>query len=398
MMRTIHVKHLGAIVDTGVLQLTPVTVFCGKQGSGKSTLAKLISTCMWLEKALTRGDVTPKYAARYNHFRTQLCGYHGISDFFKDDTFIDYRSDRFRFCYENQHLSIAGNTEGRFLMPKIMYVPAERNIMVAIEHAERIRRLPPSIQTLQTEYTNALQSIKGQSMLPIDGVSVQYDRLNKITWFNGDGFHVRAQYAASGFQSVAPLALVSDYLSDLVMKSKGEPISSEEMEKLRNQVAKIQNNQRLSDEVKTAMIENINKRYVIDCFQNIVEEPEQNLYPKSQRSVLNLLLRDFNKREGNGLVITTHSPYILDYLSLAIKAYLVAEHCQDKKEKIASIVPYESWVRPDRVSIYEIQDDGTVSKLQDYDGIPSDNNFLNNALSDVNDLYESLMEIEDESN
>lgn len=397
-MRSIHIKNIGAISDTGILQIFPITIFCGKQGSGKSTLAKLISTCMWLEKTLMKGEISSKYAVRYNHFKNQFCSYHGIEGFFNDNSYLEYKSDRYIFHYEDQHLTIEENKDGLYLMPKIMYVPAERNIMVVIEHAERIRRLPPSIQTLQTEYINALQNIKGQASLPIDGVSIQYDRLNKVTWFNGERFHVRAQNAASGFQSVAPLALVSNYLSDMVANGKSDPISTEELEKLRSQVAKIQDNKKLSDEVKSVMIENINRRYILDCFQNIVEEPEQNLYPSSQRNVLNLLLGDFNKRKGNGLIITTHSPYILDYLSLNIKAYIVSQTHKNKTSEINKIVPEESWVSPNQVAIFEIEDNGSVVKLEDYDGIPSDNNFLNNALSDVNNLYSDLMELEDEGN
>lgn len=395
-MRNIHIKHIGAISESGILPIYPVTLFCGKQGCGKSTIAKLISTCMWLEKALTKGEVTKKYATRYNRFRNLFCSYHGIEDFFSKDSFVEYNSDKYVFRYQNEHLSIEEIGDAEFKMPKIMYVPAERNIMVVIEHAERIRKLPDSIQTLQKEYINALQSIKGEKSLPIDGVRIQYDKQNKITWFNGDNFHVRAQYAASGFQSVAPLALVSDYLSNMVASGQGDPISAEEMEKLKSQISKIQNNKKLSEEVKTAMIENINNRYVLDSFQNIVEEPEQNLYPLSQKNVLNLLIKDFNKSKNNGLIITTHSPYIIDYLSLNIKAQMVFENNKDKAKDIDKIVPKESWLKPQQVVIYQIKDNGTIQKLDNYDGIPSDNNYLNNALAGANELYSELMDLEDE--
>lgn len=395
-MKTICLKHIGPITDSGVIEISPVTIFCGRQGSGKSTIAKLVSTCMWLEKALVRGEVTKKYALRYNNFKNHFCRYHGIEDFFGKESYLEYDSGKYKFVYQDEHLSIEENADVPFSMPKIMYVPAERNIMVVIEHAERIRKLPLSLQAIQAEYLKALQSIKGESKLPIDGVSVQYDRQNKITWFHGHGFRVRAQYAASGFQSVAPLALVSNYLSDMVNSGKGDPLSNEEKEKLRVQVSKIQDNKRLSDEVKAAMIDNINNRYLLDSFQNLVEEPEQNLYPSSQRNVLNMLLSDFNKKEGNGLIITTHSPYILDYLSLNVKAWIVYQKHAEKAEAIGNIVPLRSMLNPARLALYEILDDGNVKRLESYDGIPSDNNFLNNALADVNELYGELMEIEDE--
>ncbi|MBO4372301.1 MAG: AAA family ATPase, partial [Bacteroidales bacterium] len=52
---------------------------------------------------------------------------------------------------------------------------------------------------------------------------------------------------------------------------------------------------------------------------NIIEEPEQNLFPSSQRKMLNALLEFNNSVEENQLIITTHSPYIINYLMLAIK-------------------------------------------------------------------------------
>ncbi len=39
---------------------------------------------------------------------------------------------------------------------------------------------------------------------------------------------------------------------------------------------------------------------------------------------------------------------------------------------------------------------GTVSKLDSYDGIPSDTNVLNKSLAEGNNLFDSLLEIEQE--
>lgn len=397
-MKRIHVRYIGPITDSGEITISPVTVFCGRQGSGKSTLAKLISTCMWLEKALMKNELTLKYVTSFNRFRKKFCAYHGLEDFFNEESFLRYDSERFSFLYEHQHLTIEEHKEADYLIPKIMYIPAERNFMVAIEHAERVRNLPSSLQTLQTEYIKALQSLKVPVSLPIDGVKVQYDRLNKMTWFNGAGFHVKAQNAASGFQSVAPLALVSGYLSHLVEGQKDStPISAEEHAQLREKINKILSNKKLSEEVKNIMIEDVNKRFTLDSFVNIVEEPEQNLYPSSQRNVLNMLLTYRNRKSHNMLIITTHSPYILDYLSLNMKACQVARTvAPEKKIEIRKIVSESSWINPGDVTIYEIQEDGSTKTLENYEGIPSDDNFLNNALAEINDLYSQLIEIEDE--
>ena len=231
-MRTIEIRNIGPIRNTGKIAISPVTIFCGQQGSGKSTCAKLISTCLWLEKSLMKHEITEKYVTGYNHFRNNLCGYHGITDFFKDDSYIRYESEDFVFVYENKHLTLIQKKHDSYKMPKIMYVPAERNMMVAIEHAEKVRRLPSNLQTMQNEYLKALKSLKGKVALPVKDVYLQYDRLNKVTWIMGEDYRVRAENSASGYQSMAPLVLVSDYLADMVRKQEGEPQSAEERDQL----------------------------------------------------------------------------------------------------------------------------------------------------------------------
>ena len=258
-MRTIEIRNIGPIRNTGKIAISPVTIFCGQQGSGKSTCAKLISTCLWLEKSLMKHEITEKYVTGYNHFRNNLCGYHGITDFFKDDSYIRYESEDFVFVYENKHLTLIQKKHDSYKMPKIMYVPAERNMMVAIEHAEKVRRLPSNLQTMQNEYLKALKSLKGKVALPVKDVYLQYDRLNKVTWIMGEDYRVRAENSASGYQSMAPLVLVSDYLADMVRKQEGEPQSAEERDQLSMEIAKILESDNLQEAVKSAMIENINK-------------------------------------------------------------------------------------------------------------------------------------------
>lgn len=395
-MKTIHVKHIGPINDSGELSIAPITLFCGRQGSGKSTLAKLLSTCLWLEKGLAKGDVTEKYVTSYNRFKKELCGYHQLTEFFNPNSFLRYKSDFFVFTYCDGRFHVEEKDREHFLMPKVMYVPAERNFMVAVEHAERIKKLPTSLQTLQDEYLHALNAMKGVASLYVDQVGVQYDKLNKVTWIVGKGFKTKATQAASGFQSIAPLVLVSDYLAGMVDNDASLSMSVEERNILRKEILKIQSNKKYTEDMKSLLIETLNSRLKLDCFWNIVEEPEQNLYPLSQRTILNVLVKDFNLSPHNGLIITTHSPYILNYLSLNIKAGIVSEKRPDRAEAIRAVVPQESWLRAEQVKVFEIQLDGSITELEKYEGMPSDNNYLNNALDETNCLFDQLLAIENE--
>ena len=110
------------------------------------------------------------------------------------------------------------------------------------------------------------------------------------------------------------------------------------------------------------------------------------------------LLKDRQRNRGSGLVMTTHSPYIINYLSVCVKAYQVAHDATDDViAKVEKIIPQDSLLAPQDLSIYEIDEEGSVQKLETYDGIPKDSNFLNRALAETNDLYSDLMDIEDDA-
>ena len=395
MSKKIRIRHFGPIAESGELDITAVMVFCGQQGSGKSTIAKLISTCSWIEKALARQEITVKELTAKN-FREKYCGYHYLSNFFKEDkTYIRYQGDRVEITYSEGSLSVVEIPNGNYHMPQIMYVPAERNFMVAVEQAEKIRNLPPSLVTMQQVFRKAMGV--GDYKIPIDGFSIHYDKFNKITWLHGKDYRLRLHEAASGLQSAIPLIVVSVYLSLLVEQGVAHEMSAEELDKLQKEVNQILEDKNLTDVLRRALIEQLNRRYKNECFLNIVEEPEQNLFPLSQKDVLHKLLALFNTNANNGLIITTHSPYIIDELSLAVKAGSILKEGEDRgiAESIGKIVPVGSCLSQEQLSIYEIREDGCVVLLPCYDGLPSDENYLNVSLMESNERFNSLLEIED---
>ena len=249
--------------------------------------------------------------------------------------------------------------------------------------------------TLQQVFKKALNV--GDYKIPIDGFSVHYDKLNKITWLHGKDYRLRLHEAASGLQSVIPLVVVSAYLSLMVKRGESHEMSAEELDKLQREVNSILEDKSLNEALRRILIERLNKRYKNECFLNIVEEPEQNLFPLSQRDVLHRLLTVFNENAFNGLIITTHSPYIIDELSLVVKAGAVIKKADGKNinEKIGKVLPVASCLSAEQLAVYEIKDDGCVVQLPTYDGLPSDDNYLNASLMESNERFNLLLEIED---
>jgi hypothetical protein len=101
--------------------------------------------------------------------------------------------------------------------------------------------------------------------------------------------------------------------------------------------------------------------------------------------------------------MTTHSPYIINYLTLCIKADSVYKSLNEKKYKLSDpefshineIVPMSSIIKANELVIYELDErEGSIKKLPDYNGLPSDENKLNYNLEDSNELFAQLLEIQ----
>ena len=66
---------------------------------------------------------------------------------------------------------------------------------------------------------------------------------------------------------------------------------------------------------KDESLKKIHKNLFNSCFIAVMEEPEQNLFPNSQKKVIQFLLRELNTSSDNKIIITTHSPYVLETIN-----------------------------------------------------------------------------------
>jgi predicted ATPase len=408
-MSKIRIKHFGPIKlgyqnNDGWIDVKKITVFIGNQGSGKSTVAKLISTLSWLEKAFVKGELRENELSIDNRFREKHCAYQKLENYFKENSEIEYHGDAYTFEYKNGAFNAHKNPSNGYLLPKIMYVPAERNFVSAVDRPDKLKNLPRTLVTFLDEYEKAKDALKEGLKLPINDVLFEYDKPAKIARIRGEGYMVGLSEASSGFQSAAPLYLVSRNLS-LSVTGYSDPsyreISSDEQKIIQIEIERILLDDKLSEDVKQASLRIISSKYKVGCFINIVEEPEQNLFPSSQRGILNSLLEFANLSLGNKLILTTQSPYIINYLTLAIKGKEVyemieANHKDNLIPELSSFVPIHSLVGGEETVVYELDDDGKIAELEKYHGLPSDDNELNQRMAESNQLFAGLLEIEDQ--
>lgn len=406
-MSRIRIKNCGPIragntANEGWIAVKKTTVFIGNQGSGKSTVAKLISAFMWLEKALLRGDVkAPVSKEEIN----RLFEYHRINNYFESTTQIEYEGAAFRLIYsENpigKTIEVIPLKQGSVQQPKIMYVPAERNFLSAITNINKVSDfLIGSLKSYAVEFRNAQLAHRNQPVdLPINNTQIIYKDSEDENYLIFNDKHLKLSEASSGFHSVVPLYWVTKYLVEYLKQDEKkliELLSTDQTIRRKAELLELNKENLNEHEIRTKEKE-INEKFISQYFVNIVEEPEQNLFPSSQRELLNSLLA-FNN-ENNKLIMTTHSPYLINYISLAVKANELKHKIKSKEHsaKLDEIVPLNATVDPKELAIYELDETlGTITPLGDYDGIPADNNFLNNSLADTNQWFDSMLEIEEE--
>ena len=430
-MAKLKIKNFGPIQDgfsenDGFLDISPVTVICGNQATGKSTIAKLYSTCAWLEKKIDSGEY-PKRMTK-TAFKDFLA-YHKIDCYLKKETEIQYIGESCKISYLDSKVNIDLIKDADYIRPKIVYIPAERNFCTSIVNASSLKGLARNTFDFLSDYMVAANSLKNAKYkLPLNGYEYRYDSKTNTSYVADDAknYEIDIVNASSGLQSLSPMALTSAYYSQLISdeKTSNTEFSFDQGKRWSEGVSKIANQYNMPEKsiqfLSDALAQYRNKsegivkleterdkqifkwliRIINSRFINVVEEPEQNLYPDSQSEILYYLLKCFNTQSyntaekiENKLLITTHSPYILAYLTQSAKAAELLKKGVPENE-IEKIIPVKAAVSGTKISVYETKSDGTIKLLEPYENLPSDDNELNKALVEQNDSFSDLLELE----
>jgi predicted ATP-dependent endonuclease of OLD family len=411
-MSKIRIKNFGPIKEgyqenDGWMDVKKVTLFIGNQGSGKSTVAKVISTLTWLEKAINRGDVESEKISHDDFFH--FFEYQRVKNYFNTDTEIEYIGDKISLKYskglDSPEITKIENKE--YAVPKIMYVPSERNFLSVVKKAYGIKNLPDTLYTFAEELRKGQLELNDDLVrLPIGELNFKYNKDNDSSTLIGSDYEVNLLESSSGYQSLVPLYLVTKFLTDDLQKES--KISRDQLDvyqsvRRKEEIAALILNGTVSENDIKAIVGEVSARYINTCFINIVEEPEQNLFPNSQWEILKILLEYNNLKKENKLILTTHSPYIINFLSIAIQGdylkhkILLSNDPSELLNKLIQVVPENSLISSNDTIVYQLDEtNGSIKKLSSSEGIPSDKNYLNNMLREGNRLFDSLLEIEEQ--
>ena len=123
----------------------------------------------------------------------------------------------------------------------------------------------------------------------------------------------------------------------------------------------------------------------------IIEEPEQNLFPATQKVLVEKLVGACcDSEHEHGFTLTTHSPYILASLNNLIYAYQVG---QKHKGQVIGILPEKYWIDPESISALMVKD-GVVENIVDADLMHIMAEKIDSVSTCINEEFDSLMDID----
>lgn len=425
-MPHISISEIGPLKKVDI-DLNKVNVFIGPQGSGKSTVAKIVSFCQWLEKDCIKRQLTSHIDKSF--LKHQLVEYHNMEGYLSDSSRFSYTGNAVVIKLENNSLSVKTlENFSKFPLSKNAYIPAERNI-ISVPGIFSTKMPENYILDFIDEWQSVRDKYQNGTEVCILNLNqtYTYDPVEKrdIITDKCTGKSFQLSQVASGLQSVTPLCVMTDYLTNWIY-SHDEDRSAEERKAMReaviarlmahktgkNHLLELARNNvdiknavgiladTLQSGIESGSYEEISEdveqykdlmeTFSRTTFSNIViEEPELNLFPTTQVKLLYYLLARINHTRDN-LLITTHSPYILYALNNCMLASLAAASDSDTVESIVDISK-ASWLSPKNVSVWELANGSIRNEktIQDEQGLIRDNYFdriMKNVMVDFRNL------------
>ncbi len=385
MSEKLIIRNFGPIVEVD-LDIKKTIVFIGPQSSGKSTVAKLLAIFRSLELVINETEFSSLFED-YN-----------ISKYFQSASYLEYSNEKYKIIWDKEKFTINKTTDfkaeielekGRIhklintvieeryksdpeeekektrkqiydynfkflfdLLKTQIYVPAERILTSLISEAGfsfNSISLPGCLKEFGKEFENTRVRIK-ELEIPYLNITYKYEEkgANKGPRIYFDKTHsISLSESSSGIQSVVPMQVVIESLT----------------------------------------------RRPDQKFSFIVEEPELNLFPTTQKAILSYLIDKCNHK--NELVITTHSPYILSVLNNLLFASQVAvQNTLNKIDNldIEKIIPKSIWIDQNLFNAYSFSDGRAICIINPKTNLIFDNE-LDKVSQDIIGERDSLIDL-----
>lgn len=349
-MERLIIDNIGPVQHADV-EIKKLAVFIGPQSSGKSTIAKVFSFCCWLDKMT---DLTHKALATGAYKRLE--SYHRMKGYLKENSRIRYVGENIVYEYNyGQDDTLTPNVPynifpcgdakercyekvNRSRSPKVEYIPAERNFVSSVPDLRNYLEADDCLQDFVNTWYKVKRMYTKEQPMDVLGLDMQYyyddAKMCDYVWLKTEEKPILLSSASSGIQSLVPLlGLVWQFTSGIYHNQAERPFSPAENEQIM-ELLQARKDGLYGGDVKE-MVERVlgfAKGKIYTHTQLILEEPEQNLFPDTQCRLINHLLRAINHGKDHRLLMTTHSPYVLNYLNVLLRRSKDCEVSFDGKE------------------------------------------------------------------
>lgn len=382
MKEGIIIKNVGPLKDIELEDIKQLTVLIGESGSGKSTLMKIIVLMRYIYKMLNIRNYLKNSGVSRSPFKLKIKSL--ISDDLtaylveNEEAYIRYAAivngHEYIIEYKNGDLNTKGASDipnVDLLFMKESWISESRSIIPMWKSksaANKKAELGFYFHETLSDFEKATETVKD---LPLDfiGMDLHVEGQNgKRKYYLKPQDHsyapIELKFASSGMQTSTPVATLVHYFArDYSFKEAGRRSILDYLYEL----------DRLSSYRPEMEIMDLQKQVHIH-----IEEPELSLFPDAQCQLIDFIVSEvFREKHDNrkmGVMMATHSPYIVNYLNLLMRRKDSAE------TNTVSLAP-------DMVEVYEIVD-GYAVPLKTIEGRPLiDTRLLSDPIASIYSEY-----------
>lgn len=327
MKESIIINNVGPLKEIDIEEIKPLTVLIGESGSGKSTLMKIIVLMRYIYKMLNIRCYLKNSGVTKSPFKLM------IKNLISDDLTLyltDNKEAYIRYAatvngheyvveYKNGDLNTKGASdipnEDLYFM-KESWVSESRSIIPmwkAKAAMNKKAQLGFYFHETLSDFEKAIEAVRDLALNFI-GMDFHIEGQNgkrKFLLIPQDHSYnpIELKYASSGMQTATPLAILVHYFAqNYSFKEAGR----------RSILDYLYEQDRLSSYRPEMEIVDLHKQVHIH-----IEEPELSLFPDSQCKLIETIVKEaFKDKSGDrelGVIMATHSPYIVNYLNLLMR-------------------------------------------------------------------------------
>lgn len=382
MKESIIIKNFGPLKEVEIDDIKPLTVFIGKSAGGKSIIMKVIVLMRYIYKMVNIRSYLKNAKITRSPFKLRFNSllHDGLKGMITAQTEIYYtveiNGNKYTLKYTNRGLQSDINIPDKDLIFfKEAYVSGMRSLIpIWASKAVSVKgeNLGFFFHETFNDFNDATDVIKEQKLEYLNlkmkvRKSGNRPKLFTIESLQNDAVPIELRYASSGIQTSAPLVAIVHYFAQEFS--------------FKDAFQRSVLNYLYKQDLLTKFTLGINRNKLGKYVHIHIEEVELSLAPKDQRAFMSNLVEEVfhkNKKDRKlGLMVSTHSPYIVNHLNVLLRAGYF--------EKARENYPF---LEKDDTAVYRVNE-GKIISLMATDNDTGE--YVINAL-DMSDTMERIFE------